>query len=66
MSQRAKDLSVRIESFRDDVVAFVENLSEDDWKRVCDWEEWSVGVTAHHLGAGSFCHFRNAGHDRQG
>jgi len=54
MSQRAKDLSVRIESFRDDVVAFVENLSEDDWKRVCDWEEWSVGVTAHHLGADHF------------
>ena len=54
MSQRAKDISERIESFRDDVVAFVENLSDDDWKRVCAWEEWSVGVTACHLGAGHF------------
>jgi hypothetical protein len=54
MSQRAKDISERIESFRDDVVAFVENLSDDDWKRVCEWEEWSVGVTACHLGAGHF------------
>jgi hypothetical protein len=54
MSQRAKELSKRIESFRDDVVAFVEDLSDDDWKRVCDWEEWTVGVTARHLGAGHF------------
>jgi DinB superfamily len=54
MSQRAKDISERIESFRDDVVAFVEILSDDDWKRVCAWEEWSVGVTACHLGAGHF------------
>jgi hypothetical protein len=54
MSQRAKDISVRIESFIDDVIAFVENLSDDDWKRVCAWEEWSVGVTACHLGAGHF------------
>lgn len=54
MSRRAKDLSARIESFRDDVIAFVENLSDDDWKKVCEWEEWSVGVTAYHLGAGHF------------
>jgi len=54
MNQRAKDISERIESFRDDVVAFVENLSDDDWKNVCEWEEWSVGVTASHLGAGHF------------
>ena len=54
MSQRAKDLSERIESFRDDVIVFVENLSGDDWKRVCDWEEWTVGVTACHVGAGHF------------
>jgi hypothetical protein len=54
MSRRAKEISKRIETFRDDVVAFVENLSDDEWKRVCEWEEWSVGVTAYHLGAGHF------------
>jgi hypothetical protein len=54
MNQRAKDISERIESFKDDVIAFVENLSDDDWKRVCDWEEWTVGVTANHLGADHF------------
>jgi hypothetical protein len=54
MNRRAKDMSARIETFKDDAVAFVENLSDDDWKRVCEWEEWTVGVTACHLGAGHF------------
>lgn len=54
MNRRVKDISERIERFREDVVAFVENLSDDEWKRVCEWEEWPVGVTAHHLGAGHF------------
>jgi hypothetical protein len=54
MSQRAKDISQRIESLKNEVVAFVETLSEDDWKKPCEWEEWPVGVTARHLGAGHF------------
>lgn len=54
MTRRAKEISARIETFKDDVLAFVENLSDDDWKRVCEWEEWTVGVTACHLGAGHF------------
>lgn len=54
MSQRAQKLSQRIESFRDEVVAFVEGLSGDDWSKRCQWEEWSVGVAARHLGAGHF------------
>jgi hypothetical protein len=54
MSQRAKNLSKRIELLRGDVVAFIENLSVEDWKKTCKWEDWSVGVTARHLGAGHF------------
>jgi len=54
MSQRAKHLSDRLKSFSNDVIAYVENLSEDDWAKVCEWEEWSVGATAYHLGAGHF------------
>lgn len=54
MSERAKDLSKRIEAFRDEVVANVEALSDDDWHKVLDWEEWSAGVTARHIGAGHF------------
>jgi hypothetical protein len=54
MSQKAKDLSKRIETFRDDLIAYVETLSEKEWNAMCDWEEWTVGVTARHLGAGHF------------
>ena len=61
MSQRAKDLSKRIEAFKDDVIAFVETLSEEDWNAQCEWEEWSAGVTARHIGAGHFGIFGSCG-----
>jgi hypothetical protein len=61
MSQRAKAISKRIESFQDEVVAYVETLSGDDWKKRCAGEEWSVGVTARHLGAGHFAISRMLG-----
>jgi len=54
MSKRAKVLSQRIESFKDNVIAFVEPLSADDWTAPCEWEQWTAGVTARHLGAGHF------------
>ena len=49
MSQRAKDISYRIKDFSDEVIAFVMNLSEDDWVRECEEEQWSVGATARHI-----------------
>lgn len=61
MSQRSKDIAERFKSFSSDVIAFVENLSDDDWNKVCDWEQWSVGVTARHLGAGHFAIFDMTG-----
>ena len=61
MSQRAKEISERIKSFSNNVMAFVENLSEDDWRKVCESEEWPVGATAYHLGAGHFAIFDMAG-----
>jgi hypothetical protein len=54
MSKRAKDLSKRIETFRDEVIAFVDHLSDEEWNAECDLEQWTVGVTARHLGAGHF------------
>ena len=54
MSQRAKDLSDRLKTFSEEVIAFVETLSDEDWGKVCEWEEWSVGATAYHVGAGHF------------
>ena len=52
MSQQAKELSERVQEFSYQVIDIVENLSEEDWHKVCAWEEWSVGVTARHIGAG--------------
>ena len=54
MSERAKDLSRRIEAFTDEVVAYVDGISAEDWNKVLEWEEWSAGVTARHIGAGHF------------
>jgi hypothetical protein len=54
MSQRAKDISKRIKSFADEVITFVESLTGSAWNKVCDWEDWTLGVTARHVGAGHF------------
>lgn len=54
MSQRAQNISKRIKSFADEVITFVEGLTENDWTKICDWEDWSVGVTARHIGAAHF------------
>ncbi|RJQ87320.1 MAG: DinB family protein [Desulfobacteraceae bacterium] len=51
MNQRAKTVAERIKSFSDEVIAFVEKSSDADWMKTCDWEQWSMGVTARHLGA---------------
>ena len=61
MSQRAKELSKRIESFRDEVIAYVNDLSGAEWNAQCEAEEWTAGVTARHVGAGHFGIFGLAG-----
>lgn len=57
MGERAHQLAKRIRSFSDDVIEFVENISKDDWSRTCESEQWSVGVTAYHIGAGHLAIF---------
>jgi hypothetical protein len=54
MSQKAKELAGRLQAFSDEVVAFVEGCSEKNWKKACKKEQWPVGVTARHIGAGHF------------
>jgi hypothetical protein len=54
MSQRGEDLSKIIESFKDEVIAFVDGLSDEEWNMNCEWEEWTAGMTARHIGAGHF------------
>jgi len=54
MNQKAKKLAERLRAFTEDMIAFVEGCSEKDWQKVCTEEEWPVGVTARHIGAGHF------------
>ena len=35
MGQRAQDIANRIASFKDEVVAYVEKLSANDWGQTC-------------------------------
>jgi hypothetical protein len=44
----------RIKDFIDELEGVVAGCSEEDWKRQCPWEDWSVGVTARHIAAGHF------------
>ncbi len=53
MSAKANELAKRVRGFTNDVYSFVEKISKDDWKKKCS-EDWSVGVTARHIGAGHF------------
>jgi hypothetical protein len=55
MSQRAKDLAKRLRAFNDDLIGFVAGCSDKDWCKVlATGEQWTVGVTARHIGAGHF------------
>jgi hypothetical protein len=54
MSQRAKDLAKQLEILNNEVIAFVANCSDEDWRKICTWEEWTVGVTARHIGSGHY------------
>jgi len=54
MSERAKDLAERLRTFNDEVTAFVEKCTEENWRKVCAWEDWTVGVVARHIGAGHY------------
>jgi uncharacterized damage-inducible protein DinB len=42
-------LAERFEAVNGELIAAVEAASEDDWKRTCQGEGWSVAVTAHHI-----------------
>jgi len=54
MSQRTKELVERFTGFNNDFIAFVDNCSDEDWRKVCSVEGWTVGVVAHHVAAGHF------------
>ncbi len=54
MGEKGKELARRLRAFSDDLIRFVEGCSETNWEKACEKEEWPVGVTARHIGAGHF------------
>ena len=54
MSERARNLAERLEAFNRDVTTYLDHLTEEQWRKVCAWEDWGVGVTARHIGAGHY------------
>jgi hypothetical protein len=54
MGQAATKLAERLRAFSAGVIAFVEGCTDENWRKVCVQEGWSVGVTARHIGAGHF------------
>jgi uncharacterized damage-inducible protein DinB len=51
MGEKARELARQLEKFNGDLIDFVEKCTAEDWGKVCSWEQWSVGVTARHIGA---------------
>ncbi len=54
MSKRAKELAERFTAFNNEVIALVENCSEEVWRKVCTDEEWPFNVVARHIAAGHY------------
>ena len=52
MGAKTGALAAQIEGKTQEAVATLEKLSDTDWKKVTAAEQWTVGVTAHHLAGG--------------
>lgn len=50
MGNRTETMAARVENFSREVIDYVSQLSDDQWRQTCDWEQWSVGTTARHIG----------------
>lgn len=54
MNERANSLAEQFTSLNNDMISFVENCSDEDWKKVTDGEQWPVGVVACHVAKGHY------------
>jgi hypothetical protein len=54
MSQGTRELAERFTVFNNEVISFVENCSEENWRKLCSEEGWPVGVVARHIAAGHY------------
>jgi hypothetical protein len=54
MSKRAIDLSERFKTLNNELIGFVQSCSDENWRKVCPGEQWSVGVVARHIAASHY------------
>ncbi len=54
MSAKAIELAQQLKQFNGQVIEFVQNCTDENWQRICPWEDWPVGVVARHIAAGHF------------
>jgi hypothetical protein len=52
VSERAEALATQFEQANNDLISSVQSMSDSQWKAICSGEQWSVGVTAHHVAGG--------------
>ena len=48
MEQKSKEVAGRFSTLNNDLISFVENCSDEDWKKVCPGEDWTIGVVVRH------------------
>ena len=49
MGQKAKALADRFASLHGEMISFIENCSDEDWKKLCPGENWPIGVVTRHM-----------------
>lgn len=49
MGRRSEELAREFEAANQQFVATIEDVSPEDWTALCPAENWTVGVTAHHV-----------------
>lgn len=53
MNQQANRLAERLATFSNEIIAWLEQCSDEAWQTTCS-EDWSLGVVARHIGAGHY------------
>lgn len=52
MTERGKELSVRLQAFCDQLQSLAHSVDDETWKKILPDEQWPIGVTLRHLAAG--------------
>ncbi len=54
MNTRVQALAEQIQAFNRDMMNCVQNCKDSDWLKICEAEDWTVGVVARHVGDGHY------------